>query len=284
MLVNIRKLKRKIVRSLSKFWIRSRLSLEKIPCPACGNENNFTVLQAKDRYGLPITTVRCPKCSLAFSNPAPTGLFLKTFYGTSMFRGLDWGILKPTRKILQEFNAKNRAMNHLLFFDEIIFPKFHNSARSILDIGSSDGTFLLEFSNKYSQVLCFGVEPGKLFRNHSEKQLTRVFDSLEEISKDETFDYITAWHVLEHSRDPKLFLKRVRDHMSDSSLLIFEVPDFDRYDNSIRPFHIDHICHFNETVIRRILTDVGLSVLGVYRENKYLSDNIYGIKLIAKRR
>lgn len=276
-------IKRRVVRGISKARIRKALQTAQMACPICGNTAAFTTVFEIDRYGLPITTVRCDTCTLLFTNPAPTDAFLNTFYSSTMFRGLDWGVLKPNGRVLQEFNASGRAKNHIRFFKEVVFPKSGGVPSSILDIGSSDGTFLREFAKVFPQVTRFCIEPGKMFRKETEKEFERIYDAIEDVPEDKSFDILTAWHVLEHVRDPGTFLKHVASHMNASSRFVFEVPDADRFGTDIRPIHVDHICHYTEKTLGAVLEKAGLVIETVTRDSQYVGDNVYGIKVVAKK-
>lgn len=283
MFLNFKKQKRRFVRAYYRWRTKRAWEAKNIPCPLCGNYRDFTTLWDKDRYGLPIKTVRCDTCSLVFTRPFPTDKFLNEFYSSRMFRGLDWGVMRVTRVIAQEFGAASRATKHINFLLDLLKRGIIEQSKfsSILDIGSSEGSFLIECKKLFPTLELYGVEPGKNFRFLNEHCFRQVFADLNNVPKSQTFDCITMWHVLEHVSDPVLMLSQIRNHMSSSSVLIFEVPDVSRYD-SIRPIHVDHTFHYNKETLQKILEKAGLQLTESSQDASVLMDEKYGIKIVAK--
>jgi len=201
-----------------------------------------------------------------------------------MFRGLDWGVLKVSKKLAREFGAPERAKKHVVFMQALLNKGIISQGdfQSILDIGSSEGSFLLECKSVFKHIKTYGVEPGKNFRFLTQKLFTKVFSSVEEIPEKQTFDCITMWHVLEHVSDPNKTMKEVASRMSENSLFIFEVPDETRY-NGIRPIHVDHTYHYSEETLKKFLQKAGLQFVESSHEPQFLMDNIYGIKIVARK-
>ncbi|MDP6574941.1 MAG: class I SAM-dependent methyltransferase [Candidatus Peribacteraceae bacterium] len=93
--------------------------------------------------------------------------------------------------------------------------------KKLLDFGSGNGGFL-----KKASVItgdCFGVELEKAAREYCVSNSLKVYDSLEAI-KDQKFDVITMFHVLEHIADPNSLLKELYSILSEGGKLIVEVP------------------------------------------------------------
>ncbi len=284
MLTFLKKQKRRLVRAYYKRKTKSLLKTKDIPCPLCGNNDVFITLWNHDRYGLPITTVRCSSCGLVFTRPFPTEAFLDTFYSSHMFRGLDWGILNVTKKIALEFGAPDRAKKHIAYMSDLIRrgvlkkETFH----SILDVGSSEGSFLLQCKESFPYVKTYGVEPGKNFRSLTEKEFTHVYEDIKKVPAEETFDCITLWHVFEHVSNPIAMLSSIQKHMNTDTLLVIEVPDVSRYDG-IRAIHIDHTFHYTKETFEQIFQKVGLKLVESTHDNQFLMDDKYGIKVVAQK-
>ncbi|KND48414.1 MAG: hypothetical protein AB200_01645 [Parcubacteria bacterium C7867-005] len=258
------------------------MDTETVPCPICQNNTNFEILYRKDRYGLNVTTVKCPQCSFVFSQPMPTESFLNKFYSSKMFRGLDWGIIFITDRVRKEFSAPERANKHLDFIKHLMGQRtISKDVRSVLDIGSSEGSFLLGMLENYPNVATYAVEPGQNFRHLTEKKFRKIYNSLSEVDPNDKFDVITMWHVLEHVRDPLKILHDIKKHMSPESLLIFEIPDLDKY-FGIGPIHVDHVVHFNAETIRKTLGTAGFDVVTMTGDKQFVMDERYGIKVVAR--
>lgn len=275
--------KRRLVKAIAKRNIISILETEKVPCPLCGNATQYTILYDIDRYGIPVTVVRCP-CEMVFENPMPTDAFLNTFYSTYLFRALDWGVLRVTPKIAHEFQAAQRAQRRLALFRKFLPELFTENGKSILDIGASEGTFLNEIKKEFPLVKRYAVEPGKNFSHLIDAGVAEVWGDIVVVPKEMKFDCITLSHVLEHVRNPKEFVNQIHSHLKPGGYFVVEVPTIDRYDNSMRPIHIDHTLHFSEKTLSRLLTEHGFTIEKVISDNACLMDTGYGLAIIAKSR
>jgi 2-polyprenyl-3-methyl-5-hydroxy-6-metoxy-1,4-benzoquinol methylase len=100
--------------------------------------------------------------------------------------------------------------------------------RRLLDFGCGAGGFLLKAQDLVTTA--HGVEPEKRLIDHYRNSGLTVFQSLSEIPKDirqERYDIITLFHVLEHIPDPKLTLSELSEMLSDGGQIILEVPNAD---------------------------------------------------------
>ena len=76
-------------------------------------------------------------------------------------------------------------------------------------------------------------------------------------------DGVVALHVIEHLRDPSLFLQKAREALRPGGVLVLEVPDFDarmRLQMGVDwPYFIDgeHLQHFSEPSFRALLPRYG---------------------------
>jgi len=271
-------LKRNIIRKLAIYRIKSILETESIDCPLCGSAQH-SVLHAKDRYGLPVSVVLC-SCGFVFENPIPTGAFQEKFYGSPLFRALDWGILYPNRFVRREFKTEVRANKHIVLLERLLKDKVVPEICAMLDVGASEGTFVRLLHAKMPNIEIGAVEPGNFGKSIS---VNNVWKSIDDIPSDKRFDLITLWHVLEHIREPENFLETLCAHLSPQGSIIIEVPDVSKYDNSIRPIHIDHLWHFSEETLSRLAAKAGLVVRDISRKQEELQDEVYGMVLTFTR-
>lgn len=273
------KIKRRIVRFLAKTFIFIFLETDLVPCPLCRKENNFHVIHQVDRYGINISVVKC-SCGLVFENPIPTEKFISLFYRTPLFRALDWGVLQTSEKVTKEFGAEARAIKHVNLLEQVI----KSNGGSIIDIGASEGTFLKIFAEKHPNFERYAIEPGGNFAHFIDHGVVSVWKDLSLVPDSKKFETITLWHVLEHVREPEVFLKSIKKIMAEDGQLIIEVPDVERYGSDIRPIHLDHIFHFSEKTLTLMAEKSGLKCKFVTRESKYLMDSLYGMVLIFSKK
>jgi SAM-dependent methyltransferase len=87
----------------------------------------------------------------------------------------------------------------------------------------------------------------------------------------EHFDAAAIYHVLEHVGSPSYFLGRLHSHLVPNGILAVEVPDFSsRLSQKLGPaWHgiapPEHIYHFEEGSLKRLLIKSGFQVLQVRR-------------------
>jgi SAM-dependent methyltransferase len=86
------------------------------------------------------------------------------------------------------------------------------------------------------------------------------------------FEVITAFHVLEHVRNPLAFLKRLRDLLTPAGWLVVEVPNLGALRVRLRKKPLAnqlHITHFEPPTLRAALEKSGLRVAAITgAENK----------------
>lgn len=97
--------------------------------------------------------------------------------------------------------------------------------KTVLDFGCGSGGFLVQASTVASCV--WGVEPEIRMQKFLQSKGVKVFSSVDELAKDDKFDYITLFHVLEHIPDPISLLKKLRLHLNREGVLVVEVPSAD---------------------------------------------------------
>lgn len=247
-------LKKYFIQKYFKFIVLRKMRFEKMPCNICGNDSKFRIIYPRDRYGLAVKVSRCEVCGLIAMRPSLTKDSMDLFYSSKMYRGLYLGILSADNK--NNDNAYQKAKIHSDFIDSLDV----NFGGNVLDIGSAFGAFLLEYKSRHHDVNIFGVEPGSNFKYFNADKFKMIFQSIEEIPKDTKFSLITMWHVLEHVHDARDFLSKVSALLSPGGRFIIEVPDFDKYNNSIKFIHIAHNYHFNRDSLTRLGKLAGLEV------------------------
>jgi 2-polyprenyl-3-methyl-5-hydroxy-6-metoxy-1,4-benzoquinol methylase len=269
----LKRTKQYFVRNYYRHKVLRELRLEDIPCLLCDNANNFDTLYDHDRYGFAIPVVRCKKCGFVFARPAPTEDFLNMFYGSRMYRGLYRGVLRATQRHLKGSKSVKYSQQNA----EFIALDSPRPDLSILDVGSSEGTFLLEIKKRFPRSKVYGVEPGSNFSSFSGKQLDGVYPSTESLPPNLRFDYITLWHVLEHLKNPIETLSALSRRLTLNGQIIVEVPNAEKY-TDIHSIHIGHIYHFTPNTMHLLASKAGLDIIRITDE--YTSPEAFGMKVI----
>lgn len=213
--------------------------------------------------------VKCPECGLRYVNPQPSDRELDEFYS-------DFDRQRSWRGETEE--KFDRAIKTAI-------KRFQRSGK-VLDIGSATGNFLISMRRAGFEV--YGVEPsiknsGFARETNQIPTFTGTVEAFLSKPNVQRFDVITVLNVLEHLRDPKQVVCRLRERMAEEGVLVVVVPDarFHAVVGRIRakigcpdPFWIkkrvlvgfdppQHLCSFEPLTIRRLLEECGFRQLSV---------------------
>jgi len=133
--------------------------------------------------------------------------------------------------------------------------------RSILDVGCGDGTFLLAAAAQGWKP--FGTEMNPAIARGAGLE---VFETLEEAAGRAPFACATLWHSLEHLRDPRGALERLRPMLAPGGVVLISVPNARGFQARLfgpRWFHLDvprHLFHFGDRALTGLLDRTGFEV------------------------
>ena len=160
-----------------------------------------------------------------------------------------------TYQFVKRFNLKSKLA---------LASKYASNTKSILDIGSGTGDFLLLAKQK--GWFTSGVEPNAMARRKSKEKEVEVLAELGEI-KEGQFQIITLWHVLEHLPDLEVQLKTIENLLRDDGALIVAVPNFkscdaNYYGNHWAAYDVPrHLWHFSRKSIEAIFANFHMKVI-----------------------
>jgi 2-polyprenyl-3-methyl-5-hydroxy-6-metoxy-1,4-benzoquinol methylase len=144
-----------------------------------------------------------------------------------------------------------------------LINSFNSSEKKLLDIGSGTGDFLSTCKKKGWNV--FGVEPNKEARTISEdKNVTAVTDLL--LLKEDRFDVITLWHVLEHVENLLEYIEILKTKLKPDGVILIAVPNYKSFDAKHykeywAAFDVPrHLWHFSQESIKKLFSHVYMKV------------------------
>ena len=225
---------------------------------------------------------RCSVCDVAFLYPQMGPKDEQRFYASEFEKfmeerstgaNFDWS--GPAAHI--KSNEK-QFLRRLPFFKDLLMP-----GKRVLEIGCSSGFMLLPLKEKGYYVV--GVEPSKGFTGFLKERGIPAYESLAKISrmqKKTAFDLVLHFFVLEHVRDPVVFLKDALECVVKGGHMVFEVPN--RNDPlltiyNIEAFHkfywsVAHNYYFNRPSLEYLVKQVAEN-FEIINEQRYdLSNHI----------
>lgn len=146
----------------------------------------------------------------------------------------------------------------------------HLSSRdaAILDIGCATGGLLNELK-KLGFGNVQGLDPSPQSAKFARENfgITIHTGGIFEHDRIGSFDCVILSHVLEHMRDLREALQRVRVLLKDGGLLYIEVPDATRYDQCLvapfQDFNVEHINHFGPKSLNRFVQHGGFTSVAI---------------------
>lgn len=243
-------------------------------CPACDSTN--CVPWTKRTWVLPplgkeFSYLSCNNCGTAFSNPWPTPEELSEYYEKNFdFRWYE-------RRLFW----KNIQSRHRWQRMERLFKMRGISQGHLLDIGCGHGMFVRAASQTgwNSIGLDYPSKATAYAKNHL--RLNIIEDEFISAYKsgrlvESQFDFVTAWHCLEHSSNPLEFLSIVRKILKPGGKMLLAVPNsesfgmkFAREDWLWHQEPFVHVVHFNSRSLSQIITRASMKTLSTWSRDTW---------------
>ena len=163
-------------------------------------------------------------------------------------------------KSYRDFNLITNLF--LSFFYKQKIKKWSNyfkNAGSILEIGCGPGFMLKEFENLKWDI--YGTERNKEQINIAKKNTKhlKVVNDIDDFKKNEKFDLIILFHVLEHVDDPIMMIEKIKKILKRNGILIISVPNLGSWQSLVFKnnwYHLDvprHLFHFEKNNLLKLL-------------------------------
>jgi 2-polyprenyl-3-methyl-5-hydroxy-6-metoxy-1,4-benzoquinol methylase len=230
------------------------------PCILCGEERTEKLFEKGGK-----DFVRCRACGLVRLDPLPSVADIAAHYQEAYDGGsyTAFAAAEEIRRLIAE---------HRLARVRAVAPPGR-----WLDVGCSTGQFIEAAARAGMDAQGIDVSPGAV-RLACERGLRAEVARVEDFAPDGPFQAITAFDVIEHSRDPGAFVDRLREWLVPGGKLILTLPDV----SSIYPrllmrrhwFYYapnDHLFYFDPNTIRALLDSHGFQVKSIERAYKPLT-------------
>jgi len=215
--------------------------------------------------------VQCQDCKFVFNFPKPDDKWISWFYSSKNPAAKGFESNQPA-VTPEDLNLWKRRLNSIL--------KYKTNGR-FLDIGCGKGILLHLAWQKGFDVYGTEYSKGEIDYCETRFHLKNIFQGeLDNKFKENFFDIITLFHVLEHIIDFRLYLKKIKSLLKKEGLLVIEVPNKDwivrkSYTEKLMPHQIHHN-HFSAENLKDLLTQEDFQVIG------FGYDNPFHLKLLNK--
>ena len=233
-------------------------------CPVCGSQKMEIFLKLKDYFltGESFEISRCIECGFKFTNPVPRETDLQKYYESDEYishSNTSKGLINRIYQSVRKYSIKKKV--------RISTSKLVRG--EALDIGCGTGDFLKEMSNSGWNVK--GIEPNDVARNSAIKNYGLDIYSESQLFefRENCFDVITMWHVLEHVYDLKKHLTQIRMILRKEGRLVIALPNADSLDAKIyksfwAAYDVPrHLYHFNQSSFRRLMEEFDFEIVTI---------------------
>ncbi len=197
-----------------------------------------------------------PKLNMLVTHPQPSDL--SEYYksgGYISHSDSKKSLLDKVYQFVKKYNLRHKVK---------LIDSFNAPGKKLLDIGAGTGDFLL--TAKHRDWLTEGVEPNILARTKAIEKGIKLRDKIEDLREDK-FDVITLWHVLEHLPNLQNQITSITSLLNKQGFLIVAVPNFKSYDakkykNFWAAFDVPrHLWHFSRTSIPLLFKEHDLKLV-----------------------
>jgi SAM-dependent methyltransferase len=223
---------------------------------ACGHPSAEAeaLFDAKDpSTGDAFTIVRCRRCDLARTAPAPSekeldGYYPKGYHSTTKrYRGGMDRVLSLVHR------SRIRSIERLL-----------GGNGSVLDIGCGPGVLINQMRSRGWRVQGTERSPSAARQARDVFHLdVSAVDVEDLVAAGATYDAVVLWHVAEHLHAPRETVRGIARLLRPGGVLLIAVPNFGSPEARIGRagwFHLDvprHLVHFTRATLTAILEDCG---------------------------
>lgn len=221
-------------------------------CPLCKGHKftNHLIVNDHSVSTESFALMRCDDCSLIFTNPRPDSENIWRYYQSDQYIS-HTNSTRNLRELLYKL-VRIYALRSKLS----LIRKYHPNP-SLLDYGCGTGHFLQHALNNKIQVL--GIEPTKETTIPKNSAIyNHTFTDLNSLPAKQSFDIITAWHVMEHVHNLRDTFKALVKKLNDGGHLILALPnpsshDAIKFQEYWAGYDVPrHLYHFNQTSIKTI--------------------------------
>lgn len=225
----------------------------------------------------PFIVCKCTSCDVLFTNPRPAAEQISKYYDFPEY----YSHTDSTKSLTQFIYNKVRsiAIKRKIFLLTELKPK----KGSLLDFGC--GTAELIYQAKQNGWKVTGIEPNPKAKDQASIKLKdQIHPDLDSLEKNDRFDLITMFHVLEHIHELRKTVKKILKHLKSNGYIIIAVPnpvsfDAEIYGKNWAGWDVPrHLYHFTPRSIEKFQEIFDLELV----EQKKMPFDSYYVSLLSE--
>lgn len=223
-------------------------------CKVCSSNHYKKIGEIKNIWKEYKDVYQCDECSLYFID-SPTDEEINSLYKNEYHNNIK-------NKLFEIAKSKMRYARSLSQFN-FIKQTIDLKNKDICEIGAFDGLLLSLFKKNNNNV--FGYELNDDARVYAKKKydIDLKENFLESKSK---YDIIILSHVIEHFREPKEILIKIKSMLKENGFIYIEVPNSPMtnecsYNMLMRYLNTEHIVNFNMDNLIKFVESVDLKIV-----------------------
>lgn len=223
-------------------------------CKVCSSNHYKKIGEIKNIWKEYKDIYQCDECSLYFID-SPTDEEINSLYKNEYHNNIK-------NKLFEIAKSKMRYARSLSQFN-FIKQTIDLKNKDICEIGAFDGLLLSLFKKNNNNV--FGYELNDDARVYAKKKydIDLKENFLESKSK---YDIIILSHVIEHFREPKEILIKIKSMLKENGFIYIEVPNSPMpnecsYNMLMRYLNTEHIVNFNMDNLIKFAESVDLKIV-----------------------
>lgn len=249
----------------------SLIARERVACPVCGVSRSgervasgwdFEYGTTREEFGL----VRYGGCGLIYLDDRPARQSVSVIYPVNYY---SYSETKHENGFVKYFRDKLESGKIRVCADCIE----SKGPISIYDLGCGDGRLLSVMSHSFSQpVYLSGIEisdtAAAAARSKGYNVTSGDFEDYDLKSNSRAYDLIFMHQVLEHTREPRLVIRKIHAMLKNGGVLSLETPDTVSWDFFLFKrrywggYHIPrHFYLFNRASLCRLLVEEGFEIV-----------------------
>lgn len=201
---------------------------------------------------------KCLNCNLIQVNPLPTLSAVNQLYQGDYWKNFS-------------FYSSQLPAHEKYFRQKIINIKKLRKNGRLLDVGCAYGTLIKEANNQ--GFIAEGIDISSYAVKQCHKfNLKATTGVVTDVKKNNYYDVITAFEVVEHERDPLLTIKTARQLLKPNGLLVISVPNSNSLSSIIMGKywfgyrHKEHLFHFTSDSLKSLLKKAEFSNIVINKD------------------